>query len=372
MEEKLKKELVNEKDFPEMVYCRHMNEGLAKYDEDNTMLLIGTEAMKKMSPTLNAKPVYIDHQDVKLDTLKNDADGYIVDSFYNELDGWLWAKMMLITDKSKDVVRRGYSVSNAYTPTTSGISGSCHNVPFDDEVKGGNFTHMALVSNPRYENAKIYTQDQFKSYQSKLRNQLDELKNSKKEHKKMSILDFFNVKKEVVENSSDISRDTFFRPSKDAEPVKLGDMLDMVENGMEEEKKKKKEEEKENECDEKYMENTLTVGGEKMTVRELANRYGKIKATKNSILVKDESDKETARINAIKEKEAKAVENARILALNVCNEKKNAHHFDKMDLPSHADDKAPKEHQENLKNSRSTAPAYHSMFDGFKKGSEQY
>ena len=355
MEEKIKKELVNEKDFPEIVYCRHMNEGLAKYDEDNTMLLVSTEAMKKMSPTLNAKPVYIDHKEVKLDTLKNDADGYIIDSFYNEMDGWLWAKMMLITDEAKDVVRRGYSVSNAYSPRTSGLGGTCHNVPFDDEVKDGNFTHMALVSNPRYENAKIFTPDEFKSYQSKLKKQLIELQNSKKESKGMKILDFFNVKKEVVENSSEIDKDTFLMISDKHAPIKLGEMVSFVENAMDEEKKEKKE----NDCDEKYMENTLTVGGEEMTVRELANRYGKMKAKKNAITEKE----------AKEAKEANKIENARVIKLA---ENENSHYFDKVALSNHADDAPPKELQDHVANSQEYKPVYNSSFDAFKRGSERY
>ncbi len=170
IQKSFKSETRNEKDFPESFFCRHMQDGITgrnPHVPGDGKLFVSNEAIKKMAPSLKNKPVYVDHQDVKLETLKKDADGYITRSFYNELDGWLWAEMIIISDEAKQKIREGFGVSNAYIPIETKGKGTCNAVDFDEEIVSGEFTHMAIVPNPRYEEAIIYTPQGFEDYQKK-------------------------------------------------------------------------------------------------------------------------------------------------------------------------------------------------------------
>ena len=79
-------ELANDKQYPKVFYARHMEPGLAKY-EDETIYVSGN-AIKNMAPSFAGKPVYVHHVNtVNLDNLKYEAHGYVVDTFYNERNG---------------------------------------------------------------------------------------------------------------------------------------------------------------------------------------------------------------------------------------------------------------------------------------------
>lgn len=196
------KEKTNAKTNPTVLYAKHMEAGLCGYEDE--MILVDADAMKSMAPTFAGKPVYVGHQEVDLANLQEQADGYVADCFYNELDGWLWSKIIVVSDKAQEAVSNGWSVSNAYVPTEWADDGVHHNVDYNRKIVQGNFTHLAIVPDPRYENAKIFTPDGYKGYCNEKRVQIEELRNSK-ERKPM--LKFWkNEKKEVA--AADVDGDT--------------------------------------------------------------------------------------------------------------------------------------------------------------------
>lgn len=221
----------NAKDFPSFVYCRHMQPGLVGYA--NERVLVDADAIKRMLPSLNGRPIYLNHQDVDLATMKQKAAGYVVDAFYNELDGWGWAKLMLTDDEAKEAVKSGWRVSNAYVPTDWAGKGLNNNVEYDRAILNGKFTHLALVRDPRYEQAQIFTPEAFNAYQSEKRQQLSTLRNSKTEptgkERKMG-LNFFTRKKEAV---TAVDADTVVEITNDKGEVSemaIGDMVKALEN----------------------------------------------------------------------------------------------------------------------------------------------
>lgn len=195
------KEHKNAKDFPVIFYCRHMENGLAGYE--NERILVDADCMKKMAPSFAGKPIYVQHQDVNLDTIQDDADGFVADCNYNELDGWLWSKMIVVSDKGKDAVQKGWSVSNAYVPKAWSEGGAHHNVDFDRKIDDAEFTHLAIVPDPRYENAKIFTEEEYKQYCTDKKKELEELRNSKRK----PMLKFWKTKREEV-SPADVDDDT--------------------------------------------------------------------------------------------------------------------------------------------------------------------
>lgn len=266
----------NASQLPSLFYCKHMETGLCGY-EDETILIDGDD-IKKMIPTFNGKPLYVLHQDVDVENLQEKADGYVVESFYNELDGWLWAKFIAVSDDAHDVIGRGWSVSNAYIPTEWGTGGTHHNVAYNRKITGGEFTHLALVPNPRYEEARVFTPAEFKDYQSQKRNNLQELHNSKSNLgvKKMFRKMFKTDKKEVA--SLDEATSVVLENGKEI------DIAEMVNAVIEAEKANEaKEEEKIN------MDAEVKVGDKTMPIRELVNKYNNL--TKENTDDKDEDDK---------------------------------------------------------------------------------
>jgi hypothetical protein len=293
-------EKTNAKQFPKIFYARHMETGLAKYDDGT--LLIDADGMKNMLPSFVGKPIYIEHQDVKLDTLKEEAAGYVVESFYNELDGWGWVKFIAVDDEVHEAIAKDWSVSNAYIPMQFGDGGEHHSVPFDRRVLDGTFTHLAIVSNPRYEEAGIYTPDEFKAYQASQVAKLEqlELRNSKSKGTTMKI---WNREKKEAASLEEVTPDSLTEVTNDkgeSEEVTLGTLIEH----WNAKKNMKKNAEKVN------MDAQIDVGdGEMVAMKDLVNSYctNKKNAKKN-----DDADQDDDVENADddeKEEDKKAKEN---------------------------------------------------------------
>lgn len=256
---------------PQIFYARHMQPGLAGYK--NERINLDADSIKRMLPSLDGKPIYINHQNVVLDTMKQQASGYIANSFWNELDGWAWCKMVLIDAEAQTAARSGFKVSNAYIPSDWGGAGVCNAVPYDRAITNGRFTHLALVRDPRYEQADIFTPEQFKAYQDEKRQELAEIKNANDNQPGVNKMpfNFFKPKKEAV---AAVDADTMVEITNDkgevVETVSLATMIEEVQNA----KVKKNEMADAETAAELMNENTeVTVGEEKMNMKELMNRY---------------------------------------------------------------------------------------------------
>jgi hypothetical protein len=158
-----------------------------------------------MNPTFQGKPVYVDHVDeVDLDNIQTDADGYVIDSFYNKSDGKNWVKFLVVSDRAKEAIRMGWRLSNAYIPTSFSGGGENHAVSFAKEVTGGEYEHLAIVRHPRYEESVIMTPEEFKVYNGEKELELTRLANSKDNVKEKVNMKFNIFKRTKVENAIDI------------------------------------------------------------------------------------------------------------------------------------------------------------------------
>lgn len=232
--------ITNASSFPEVYYGLHMVPGVAEYaepDREPYRIFVDEETTKKMDPTFEGKPVYVEHVDeVNLSRLQSEADGYVVESFYNQLDGKHWAKFIVVSDKGKKAIRNGFQLSNAYVPKSFSDGGLWHGVQYVKEVTNAEYEHLALVKNPRYEESIILTPEEFKKYNEDKESELKKLANSKEEHKgekKMGLsLKFF--KKAKVENALDIESTVVELPTSKKE-MTIADLvtkMDKIENMM--------------------------------------------------------------------------------------------------------------------------------------------
>ncbi|MBO7735910.1 MAG: DUF2213 domain-containing protein [Methanobrevibacter sp.] len=258
----------NAKEENKVYYCKHIAPGVCAYKDET--IFIGEDTLKEMDRSFSGKPIFINHQTVNPDTEKEEAIGYVVESFYLPEDGTHWAKLLIIDDKGHEAIKQGWKVSNAYQPTGFGVGGEWHNVPYNREVTNAHYTHLALVENPRYEEAEIMTAEDFKKYKEAKKSQLEQLQNSKAEtskqgENKMSWKLF--TKKEVT-NSDDISK--VMVELSDGSAVSIGEMVNSVEKDL------KEKEDKENGChNEDVMDKVVKVNGEDMKVSDLVAAFEK-------------------------------------------------------------------------------------------------
>lgn len=282
----------NASDFPKYYYTRHMQAGLCGYEDET--ILVDTDAVVKLGNTFKGKPVYIQHQDVKMETLKEDAVGYVQNTFMG-VDGWLWSEIMITDDEAHAVIAKGWAVSNAYIPTEWGSEGSKNNLPYDREVLNGEFTHLALVPNPRYEGAKIYTPEQYQARNTQL---VNSLAHSKPTPKKGFVMKFW--KKEEV---SDASTADFVEYTNDKGET-VTKSVEEMKNALEAEAKQAEVKAKK-----------VLVNGKEMTVAELTKAYEKLNAKKKNEADEKENEddeKENEDDEDEKENEAELVTETRV------------------------------------------------------------
>jgi len=283
-------EIKNASRHAQPFYCCHMTPGLAGYNGKN--YLVDTEAMKRMAASMVGKPIYIGHQKVDLEKL-HEADGFVTDCFYNEVDGKLWAKCLAVSDAAHQAVKEKWDVSNAYMPTVTDKGGVYNGVDYVKKVLEGYFTHLAIVKEGRYNEAKIFTPEEFRKYQDEKKNELKELQNSKDKNNNGGFkMKFFKNKREEITNGADLDADTQVE-IENGVTVSLGEMINAVKKASEDEKRNAKEK--------LNMDAEIECGDETMTVKELMNRYSKLK--KNSKEKKNESEEDEDKKSKKDEKE---------------------------------------------------------------------
>lgn len=82
--------------------------------------------------------------------------GVIANAQYNELDGWYYVDGIIWDEKAQELINKGWSVSCSYDFLAfNDEGGEENNIHYDKEFTQLNFTHLAIVDNPRYERANI-------------------------------------------------------------------------------------------------------------------------------------------------------------------------------------------------------------------------
>lgn len=190
-------------------YGMHFYPGLAEYQEpdgSSFRIFINEDTIRKMGPTFSGRPIFVEHVeevDQDLGELRKEADGWVIESFFNAADGKTWAKFIVVSERGLTAIRQGYRLSNAYIPKGFGTGGLWNGVTYQKEVLDGEFEHLAIVQNPRYEESVIMTPEQFKAYCEEKTGDLKRLSNSK-EQKETEEMKLNIFKRTKVENATDL------------------------------------------------------------------------------------------------------------------------------------------------------------------------
>lgn len=284
--------VANAKSLPQVFYGLHMVEGVAEYKEPQTnnglpyRIFVGESCIKNMDASFQGRPVYVGHvDDVNMDKLQEEADGFVVRSFFNKADGKHWVEFMVISDKAKEAIRNGWKLSNAYIPKKFSGGGLWHGVEYAKEVEEGEYEHLALVPNPRYEESIILTPEEFRNYNQEKEVELKKLSNSITKGAK-SMFNFF--KKTKVENDADFESMSVVLP-KSKKEMSISDILfaiDEMHIKVKNEESEKEEEKEENESsvpkDAETMANMdhyVQCGDKKMKLNEMVDDYMKMKSS---------------------------------------------------------------------------------------------
>lgn len=237
------------KKLPQIYYGLHFVSGPAEYSGPDDRIYISEETAKSMDATFPGKPVYVGHKPVDLEKIQ-EADGYVVESFFNKHDGKHWAKFVVVSDAGHDAIEKGWKLSNAYQPIKRGEGGRCHNIEYGSEILEAEYNHLAIVQVPRYEESVILTPEQFKEYNEKKENELKLLKNSKEDisQKKEGFFMFKFFKKEEIANSTDVANATVLL--KNGQEVSVSKLVEMA-NAKNEDAEKEAKEKEEKEAEEK-------------------------------------------------------------------------------------------------------------------------
>lgn len=210
-------------------YALHFYPGIAQYSElgkDPYRVFLNEDTLRKMDASFAARPVFVLHvDDVQddLDALRGEADGWVTKSFYNEKDGKHWVEFIAVSEKCKQAIADGWRVSNAYVPTDYGPAGTWNGMDYQRQINNGEYEHLAIVPNPRYEESVILSPEQFKAYNKAKDNELEKLRNSKERPMKLKDLLFRKTK---VDNAAEFESLTVLLPKSKKEIS----VLDLIAN----------------------------------------------------------------------------------------------------------------------------------------------
>ncbi len=134
---------------------RFIEPGIAHYKELGD-ILITKETLNKFINTMVGCPVIIEHEDVTDANADKLRVGVVSRVWFNEMDGYFYCEGILTDPEAIDLVKnQGYNVSCAYSFVSDNTKRTHNGKEIDMEFIDGEFLHLALVKDPRYEGANI-------------------------------------------------------------------------------------------------------------------------------------------------------------------------------------------------------------------------
>lgn len=127
-----------------------IKDGLVEYKKDNETLLIEKPILDKSIKTIINKPVIITHDG-------ENKVGEVVDAYYDIDTGNYIVGFNIWNEEAKKLLNNGYSISSTFEvinkePATE----KYHNIEYDNRVIDLEFINIAIVKEPRYQEAKQY------------------------------------------------------------------------------------------------------------------------------------------------------------------------------------------------------------------------
>jgi hypothetical protein len=305
--------------YPKRYRIEFIEPGIVNYDDvDQGKVFVSREALDRMKSSYIGKPVVNEvHKNLtakeafKLTDEEREslADGVVYNCGWLD-NGWCFADVIIWDLNTQDNIdKNGYSASCAYVPNEKSNSGKWHGFDFDEEVKNGVYTHMAIVKDPRYEGASIYELSNEYQNSKKADELWNQYLNSKKiKEKHMSIFKFLlpkekrNDLKPEGEKSEEIKENEDVPKAEDSYIEIDGNQVPLMELIKTWQAEQKEKEVMQNVIN---PEDEIDVDGKKIKAQELVDSYMRNKSKMNAEETPEEIEKKK------KEKEMEAKENAK-------------------------------------------------------------
>ncbi len=134
---------------------RFIEAGVAHYQEFGD-ILITKETLDKFIHTMVGCPLIINHKEITDKNVDKERVGVISNVWFNDMDGWYYCDGIIWDTQAIELVKnQGWSVSCTYDFVSDNQAKTHNGKKIDLEFIDGNFQHLALVENPRYERANI-------------------------------------------------------------------------------------------------------------------------------------------------------------------------------------------------------------------------
>lgn len=135
--------------------------GVVRFGDKGLMIYISKEAIERYSYRLKGKPITIGH--IEGITEENAQEVSVGDVAVCPNPGEC---IVTINNEEADQrISNGERFSCCWVPIKWGPAGTWHNVPYDRELVEMDFTHLAIVPDPRYENVEVFMNS--KEYKNK-------------------------------------------------------------------------------------------------------------------------------------------------------------------------------------------------------------
>lgn len=204
------------------------------------------------------------------------ADGTVGRVYYNSETGWYDAEIQVWDEDTANNIDSGeWFPSCAYLGNYSGTGGKHNLIPYQNELKSGTYTHLAVVKVPRYDGAKFCEKGEI-NVMSKFTNWLKEVFNSAPDDVKNELAEEVKKDKEAdgkkeAENDGGISPDATIEYA-DGKKVSIKELLDAF-------KASQKSAPAENEVS---IDDEIDIDGKKVSIKELLAIYEKSKEATNA------------------------------------------------------------------------------------------
>lgn len=126
--------------------------GVVRFGDKGLMIYISKETIERYSYRLKGKPVTIGH--IEGITEENAQEVSVGDVAVCSNPGE--CIVTINNEEAEQRISNGERFSCCWIPIKWGPAGTWHNVPYDRELVEMDFTHLAIVPDPRYENVEVF------------------------------------------------------------------------------------------------------------------------------------------------------------------------------------------------------------------------
>lgn len=137
--------------------ARLLEPGIVSYEDQQAgKVLLKQSTLSRCINSFIGNPLILKHKRITPQNRKQHELGEIDRVFYNSEDAWWWCEGTVKGDRTKQAVKDIGLVSCAYVVNATAPGGKYHDIPYNEEITDFSGEHLAIVDNPRYEEARIF------------------------------------------------------------------------------------------------------------------------------------------------------------------------------------------------------------------------